>query len=191
MGTSESLFSRLSWQLVVYDKIGRVLKATLEVALFLGAQAQSQRVPFARTAHHQYASSRLFPPVSHAPALRLDPLLPGPRQRRGLVQARAARVAGRPLDGLPGAHDRDLDPEGETSLDEVLATLELPAGRFQAQLGTGRAAEVIDLGGNDVRVTVMPPASSRAELPVPRAIRSGRSDFSRGSQSQCTPFFSV
>ena len=38
-----------------------------------------------------------------------------------------------------------LDPERETSLDEVLATLELPARRFQAQLGSGRVAEVIDL----------------------------------------------
>jgi len=40
-----------------------------------------------------------------------------------------------------------LDPERETSLDEVLATLELPVQRFQAELGTGRAAEVIDLSG--------------------------------------------
>src|SRR5271165_5588443 len=56
-----------------------------------------------------------------------------------------------------------LDPERETSLDEVLATLELPARRFQAELGSGRAAEVIDLAVNGVRVTVMPTASSRAE----------------------------
>jgi hypothetical protein len=56
-----------------------------------------------------------------------------------------------------------LDPERETSLDEVLATLELPVRRFQAQLGSGRAAEVIDLAVNGVRVTVMPTASSRAE----------------------------
>ena len=62
-----------------------------------------------------------------------------------------------------------LDPERETSLDEVFATLELPVRRFQAQLGTGRAAEVIDLGVNGVRVTVMPTASSRAERsPDPR-----------------------
>ena len=62
-----------------------------------------------------------------------------------------------------------LDPERETSLDEVLATLELPTQRFQAQLGTGRAAEVIDLGINGVRVTLMPTASSRAERsPDPR-----------------------
>jgi Glycosyl transferase 4-like domain len=56
-----------------------------------------------------------------------------------------------------------LDPERETSLDEVLATLELHAGRFQADLGTGKAAEVVDLGVNGVRVTVTPTASSRAE----------------------------
>ena len=30
-----------------------------------------------------------------------------------------------------------LDPERETSLDEMLATLELPARRFLAQLGAG------------------------------------------------------
>jgi hypothetical protein len=44
-----------------------------------------------------------------------------------------------------------LDPERQTSLDEVLATLELPTQRFQAELGTGRAAEVIDLSVNGVR----------------------------------------
>jgi len=43
-------------------------------------------------------------------AILLDPLLPGPLQRRGLVYARAAGVAGRAGDGLPGAHDRDLGP---------------------------------------------------------------------------------
>ena len=62
-----------------------------------------------------------------------------------------------------------LDPERETPLDELLATLELPARRFQAGLGTGRAAEVVDLGVTGVRVTLMPTASSGAELPVPRA----------------------
>jgi|GEM_PF-6853680 len=34
-----------------------------------------------------------------------------------------------------------FDPERETSLDEVFATLELPSQRFQAELGLGRAAE--------------------------------------------------
>jgi len=62
-----------------------------------------------------------------------------------------------------------LDPERETSLDEVLAALELPIQRFQAELRTGGAAEVIDLGVNGVRVTVMPTMSSRAERsPDPR-----------------------
>jgi len=56
-----------------------------------------------------------------------------------------------------------LDPERETSLDEVLATLELPTQRFQAELGTGRAAEVIDLSVNGVRLTLIPASSSRAE----------------------------
>src|SRR5271157_3967560 len=62
-----------------------------------------------------------------------------------------------------------LDPERETSLHEVLATLGLPAGRFQARLGRGGVAEVVELGVNGVRVTVMPTASSRAERsPDPR-----------------------
>ena len=58
-----------------------------------------------------------------------------------------------------------LDPERETSLDEVFATLELPVRRFQAELGMGRAAEVIDLSVNGVRVMLMPTVSSRAERP--------------------------
>ncbi len=62
-----------------------------------------------------------------------------------------------------------LDPERETTIDEVLATLELPAGRFRAELGSGSAAEVLDLNANGVRVTVLPTASSRAERsPDPR-----------------------
>ncbi|MGO8897645.1 MAG: hypothetical protein ACLQU5_04765 [Isosphaeraceae bacterium] len=56
-----------------------------------------------------------------------------------------------------------LDPERETSLDEVLATLELPVQWFQAELRPGGSAEVIDLGVNGVRVTLMPTASSCAE----------------------------
>ena len=88
-----------------------------------------------RTDHHRCLSSRLFPPVSHAPALLLDPLLPGPLQRRGLVYARAARAAGRAEMDCRVLTTGILDPERETSLDEVFATLELPARRFQAQLG--------------------------------------------------------
>src|SRR5271166_6955748 len=62
-----------------------------------------------------------------------------------------------------------LDPERETSLDEVLAALELPVQRFQAELGMGRAAEVIELSVNGVRVTLMPTSSSRVERsPDPR-----------------------
>jgi hypothetical protein len=56
-----------------------------------------------------------------------------------------------------------LDPERETTRDELFATLELPIRRFQAELGTGRAAEVTDLSAGGVRVTLMPTASSRAE----------------------------
>jgi len=36
-----------------------------------------------------------------------------------------------------------LDPERETSLDEVLATQELPVQRFQAELRPGGSAEVL------------------------------------------------
>jgi hypothetical protein len=70
---------------------------------------------------------------------------------------------------LPGALGGDLDPERETSLDEVLATLELPTRRFQAGLGESGSAEVIDLIVKGVRVTLLPTASSRAERsPDPR-----------------------
>jgi hypothetical protein len=62
-----------------------------------------------------------------------------------------------------------LDPERETAPDEVLAALKLPVRRFQAELGMVRAAEVIDLNVNGVRVTLMPTVSSRAERsPDPR-----------------------
>ena len=54
------------------------------------------------------------------------------------------------------------DPERETSLHELLATLELPARRLQAELGTGSAAEVVGLSLNGIRVRVMPTASSGA-----------------------------
>ncbi len=56
-----------------------------------------------------------------------------------------------------------LDPERETWLDAALATLELPVQRYQVELRPGGSAEVIDLGVNGVRVTLMPTVSSRAE----------------------------
>ncbi len=56
-----------------------------------------------------------------------------------------------------------LDPERETSLDEVLAALELPARRFQVELKRGGTAEVIDLSVKGVRVTLILTVSSRAE----------------------------
>jgi hypothetical protein len=52
-----------------------------------------------------------------------------------------------------------LDYEPETSLDEVLATLGLPASRLQAALGGERSVEVVDLAVSGVRVTVMSTAS--------------------------------
>ncbi len=71
-----------------------------------------------------------------------------------------------------------LDPERETSVDEVFATVELPAQRFQAELGMGRSVEVIDLSVNGVRVTLMPMVSSRAERsPDPRAEKLAASLF--------------
>jgi hypothetical protein len=56
-----------------------------------------------------------------------------------------------------------LDYQNEASLDEVLAGLGLPARRFQAELGRGGTAEVIDLTVNGVRVTLLPTASTRPE----------------------------
>jgi len=45
----------------------------------------------------------------------------------------------------------------------VLATLELPARRFQAELERGRSVDVNDLAVDRVRVTLMPTTFSRAE----------------------------
>jgi len=62
-----------------------------------------------------------------------------------------------------------LDYQRETPLDEVLATLDLPAGRASAALSRGGSAEVIDLELGGVRVTLLPTSSSRAERsPNPR-----------------------
>src|SRR6516165_5148360 len=47
-----------------------------------------------------------------------------------------------------------LDYERGTTLDEVLATLGLPAQTFVAELGGGRSADAIDLTVNGVRVTL-------------------------------------
>ncbi len=63
---------------------------------------------------------------------------------------------------MPGADGGILDPEREITLDDVLATLELPYQRFRAEPTTGSPAGVVDLTVNGVRVTVMLMASSRA-----------------------------
>jgi hypothetical protein len=65
-----------------------------------------------------------------------------------------------------------LDYERETSLDEVLATLELPAQRRQVILGGDVRAEVIDVSVHGVRVTALPTASSRPER-APDPCKSG------------------
>jgi len=56
-----------------------------------------------------------------------------------------------------------LEYERETTLDEVIAWLELPAARFQAELSSGRSVEVFNLTAGRLRVTLLPTASSRAE----------------------------
>ncbi|WP_165225545.1 hypothetical protein [Aquisphaera insulae] len=56
-----------------------------------------------------------------------------------------------------------LDYEEETSLDQALGTLGLPAARFAADLGGGRAVEVIDVEAGRVRCTILATRSSRAE----------------------------
>jgi glycosyltransferase involved in cell wall biosynthesis len=62
-----------------------------------------------------------------------------------------------------------LDYEQETSLDHVLATLELPFQRRGVVLGPQRTVEVVDTTVEGVRVTLMPTASSRPERsPDPR-----------------------
>ncbi|QEH32073.1 GDP-mannose-dependent alpha-(1-2)-phosphatidylinositol mannosyltransferase [Aquisphaera giovannonii] len=56
-----------------------------------------------------------------------------------------------------------LDYEKETTVDDALATLGLPAPRSAADLGGGRSAEVVDLEAGGVRCTILPTRSSRAE----------------------------
>jgi len=53
--------------------------------------------------------------------------------------------------------------ERETSLDDVLATLELLARRFREELQRGRSARVTELVVDGVRVAIMPTAPTRAE----------------------------
>jgi hypothetical protein len=88
----------------------------------------------------------------------LDPSSGAALCTRELLELLAARGA-----DCPVVTTGILDPERETSLDVVLAALELPVPRFQAELRPGGSAEVIDLGVNGVRVTLMPTGSSRAE----------------------------
>jgi hypothetical protein len=61
-----------------------------------------------------------------------------------------------------------LDPERETSLDEVLAAPELPARRFQAEMGGRGSAAVIDLSVNGAQVTLMPILAQEASVRGPR-----------------------
>jgi glycosyltransferase involved in cell wall biosynthesis len=56
-----------------------------------------------------------------------------------------------------------LDHEKETSIDDALSTLGLPAPRFAADMGGGRSAEEIDLEVGGVRATILPTRSSRGE----------------------------
>ena len=108
-----------------------------------------------------------------------------------LCYARVARTAGRAGDRIAGCSQTTgiLDSERETTLDEVLATLELPCQRFQAELATGNPAEVVDLTVNGVRVTVMPTASSRAERRVcgqPGVDAAGRGSAGLPSSATCS-----
>src|SRR5579885_1071380 len=68
-----------------------------------------------------------------------------------------------------------LDYQRETSMDELLTTLELggSARWAHASLGRGGVAEVADLTVSGVRVTVMPTASSRPER-APNPLEGGK-----------------
>jgi hypothetical protein len=88
----------------------------------------------------------------------LDPSSGATLATRELLEALTARGADcRVLSAGVLGHER------ETSLDEVLAALELPAQRRRAALGGEATAEVIDLTVNGVRVTTLPTASSQPE----------------------------
>ncbi len=62
-----------------------------------------------------------------------------------------------------------LDHDRKTSLDDVLATVELSARRFHSELEGGRSAEVIDMAVKGLRVELMPTASSRGGRPPSRS----------------------
>src|SRR5271157_6282770 len=106
---------------------------------------------FCRNRPHQYDSSQPLPRCSMRLLFSsihcyLDPSSGAALCTRELLEL----LAGRGTDcrvlttGI-------LDPVRETSLGDVFATLELPVRRFQAALGMGRAAEVIELSVNGVR----------------------------------------
>ena len=83
-----------------------------------------------------------------------------------------AAVATRELLEVVAARDMDcrvlcpgvLDYERETTLDEVLASLELPRVRFLVELTAGGSAEVFDLAVGGVRVTIFPTPQVRGAV---------------------------
>ena len=139
---------------------------------------------------HKHGSSSASSQVSHSSALLLDPHVTWTRPRRCLVHARVARAAGCAGDGLPDAHDGDLRPRlGNGAGRGARPPWNSPYRRVQAELRTGGAAEVIDLGLNGVRVTLSPrrPAapSGRPTRGMRRFSSNWPSRSSSGSGRRC------
>ena len=140
----------------MYAKISWILKESHEPGLLAG------------TDHQDFPRPPSSPGV---PCASFSPRSIGTR-----APSSGAALCARELLELLTAHGADyrvlttgiLDPERETTHDEVLAALELHCKRLRAQMATGSPAEVIDLTAKGVRVPVMPTASSRAERSTDR-----------------------
>jgi hypothetical protein len=94
------------------------------------ASTRPQRVRFAGTNPMKASRLGFFPPVHDAAALRLDPQLARPLQRRGAGDEGDARAAGRAGDGLPGAL-------GGRARHSGTSRLAVPVGAGQGRVGRG------------------------------------------------------
>ena len=153
--------------LIEYDKTVRDLPASAKGGLLLGEERIAMRDRNGFVLAELIRSKRLvlalFPGI---PCVFFSPrsiVTSTPPAARPCARASCLRLLAARGSDCRVLTTGILDPERETSLDEVLAALELPARRFQVELKRGGTAEVIDLSVKGVRVTLILTVSSRAE----------------------------